>query len=287
MGRIHKPPDEDWTGRQFQHWTVLSYHGLHPKARNHMWLCRCKCGTERAVMATSLLRGRAKACGCLVRDKRTDLTGMRFGRLTVLHYGTQAKVRGKLKYECLCDCGNRTQVAGYRLQDGNTVSCGCYLRGIITKHGRSGSPEYRAWHGMKQRCLNPSNQGYKHYGKRGIAVCERWIKFDNFFADMGPRPSAAFSLERIDVNGGYNPENCRWGTVGEQSNNKTNSRKITHDGETLTIQQWSRRSGLTTKVIAWRMSQGWTMAQILGHSSAKSGRPKNPPLDPADSVHCG
>lgn len=157
--------------------------------------------------------------------KFEDKTGQKFGRLSAVRFlrGSR-KVRGK--WECLCECGNVVFVESSQLTNGDTVSCGCrkldHISEHFTTHGKSGDREYRSWVAMKQRCYNPNVTGYPNYGGRGITVCERWLEsFQNFFEDMGECPEG-MTLDRIDVNGNYEPNNCRW--VGE-SLQKFNTRR--------------------------------------------------------------
>jgi hypothetical protein len=145
--------------------------------------------------------------------------GRRFGRLTT----TGRKIRRVTVYwECACECGNITAVTGRNLLSGDTQSCGCMRREMLSlrrrRHGQSLSSLYMVWKGMMARCTIPRATGYANYGGRGIAVCERWRRFENFLADMGPRPPGT-SLDRIDVNGNYEPTNCRWATREVQAGN--------------------------------------------------------------------
>ena len=156
-----------------------------------------------------------------------DLTGMKFDRLTARWpAGRQGKRHPSIMWLASCDCGRLTVVGGSRLRSGNTKSCGCRnsevaeARVLIHGHGRHDdlSPEYRTWKAMRQRCMNPRAKNYRHYGGRGITVCERWNTFTNFLADMGPKPKGR-SIDRINNDGNYEPSNCRWATPKEQAKN--------------------------------------------------------------------
>lgn len=158
-----------------------------------------------------------------------DITNQTFERLYVLAYAGK-KSHGASIWLCHCACGNFKRVRGDSLWTGKTKSCSCLQIDIVTRHGQARrtmgwSSTYRSWQAMKRRCLNPKVRGYKNYGGRGITICERWLEsFENFLADMGPRPPG-MSLDRIDPNGNYEPGNCRWATAKEQSLNKRSSNR--------------------------------------------------------------
>lgn len=163
--------------------------------------------------------------------ERTDLTGQKFGRWTVL-YRAEDKRRGYPRWKCRCDCGEERVVDCRSLRKGKSRSCGCLRYGNNRQHGLGERPEYNAWYSMLQRCENPSNKNYPDYGARGITVCQGWHDVSNFFADMGERPSKKHSLDRIDNNDGYHcghceectakgwKANCRWATIEVQNNNR-------------------------------------------------------------------
>ena len=159
-----------------------------------------------------------------------DLTGKRFGKLKVL---------GMARYPnwlCLCDCGNKTIAWSGNLNNGHTRSCGC----LVKKHGMVYTSEYRTWHSLKHRCLNPKSEMYKIYGGRGITICPRWLhSFENFYADMGKKPTTLHTIDRIDNNKGYSPENCRWATWKEQANNRRNRTSVKFNSQTKSVSEWA------------------------------------------------
>ena len=156
--------------------------------------------------------------------KLIDLTGNEYGMLTV-HTSNGTNRRGDAMWLCDCVCGNQVSVRGSSLRAGHTSSCGCVQRQVakelLTTHGLSSHPLYGTWYGMKQRCNNPEAISYKYYGGRGIQVCERWmLSLPNFIQDMGEKPSPEMSIDRMNNNAGYYPENCRWATPIEQLTNR-------------------------------------------------------------------
>jgi hypothetical protein len=173
-----------------------------------------------------------------VIEKDLIFKGRKFGLLTATQLSSRDS-RGRAFWLCQCDCGSEPKEhAAYSLKRGDVESCGCLQKKRTseanTTHGQtpvSGhSPEYRTWHMILNRCLNPKADNYNYYGGRGISVCERWLSFENFFADMGTRPSLKHSIDRKNTNGNYEPNNCRWATPKEQANNRRKRKpKITLD----------------------------------------------------------
>ena len=150
--------------------------------------------------------------------------GLKIGDLTVLSRSSTSP-NGHIKWLCKCDCGKESIVFGSNLKRGHTLSCGCLNDKAIKKHGLWGSKIYSSWHCMLQRCTNKNHKHYKHYGGRGISVYEQWLKFENFNRDMGPSYIEGLTIERMDVNGNYEPGNCCWIPMSEQAKNKRNTKK--------------------------------------------------------------
>lgn len=174
-----------------------------------------------------------------------DLTDQQFGRLTVA--GRSANRGVVAHWLCRCECGTDLEVAGTRLRSGETKSCGCLRREITgaknRRHGMSDGVEFGIWLHMKDRCSNPSDPAFKNYGARGISVCDAWESdFLQFFKDMGPRPEG-LTVERIDVNGNYEPRNCRWASRPEQSRNTRRNVIVEWEGETMVISDLARKLG--------------------------------------------
>ena len=178
--------------------------------------------------------------------KIIDLTGQRFGKLTVIKRLLNNKHNSAM-WLCQCDCGGNTITSSAHLNSGHTKSCGCLSKELIAKlnkkHNMYGTRLYIIWHNMKARCNNKSNLAYKNYGGRGIRVCKEWddkengfMNFYNWSMNNGYRDD--LTIDRIDNNGNYEPHNCRWATIKEQANNKRNNFCITYHGETHSLKEW-------------------------------------------------
>jgi hypothetical protein len=198
------------------------------------------------------------------------ITGQLFGKLTTLSEPHRRLSDKRLMVRCRCACGAETVVLVHSLRSGHTKSCGCTRRESVIRaghankiHGATHGLAWKTYYAMLDRCLKPENPGFKRYGGRGIVVCDRWKdSFLNFLQDMGPRP-AGLTLERINNDEGYSPENCRWATYAEQANNRSSSQLIEALGETLTRSQWAKRTGIQAQTIAYRIKAGWSAEKAL------------------------
>lgn len=203
--------------------------------------------------------------------RAADMAGQVFDRLTAIYYGGKDN-QNNVMWVCECQCGKETIVRGFSLRDGSVRSCGCLQNEIIAAigkenatHGRTETREYETWQAIKHRCYYLGHNRYHRYGGRGIVVCDRWLhSFEAFFEDMGPRPGDGYSIERIDSDGPYSPENCRWATATEQQNNKVTNVHITHNGVTKTMAEWARCTGISESALRRRLrTLGWSVSDAL------------------------
>lgn len=207
-------------------------------------------------------------------SKLIDLTGEKFGRLTVLERTDdliQPSGQHKTQWLCKCDCGNEITVTSSNLK-GSTKSCGCYRAEIGYKagknclsHGKSNTRIYHTWEAMKQRCYNPKSQYYKRYGGRGITICDKWLHDFQAFYDWAMSHGYAdnLTIDRIDNNKGYSPDNCRWATNIQQHNNQSNNKNLTYNGKTQTLAQWAKEKNIKPTTLAMRLNRGWSIEKAL------------------------
>lgn len=214
--------------------------------------------------------------------RKFEPAGKRYGLLTIVEFSHVNK-DGKSMYVCDCDCGNRCVKNGKTLKSGAVKSCGCYKTTVTklrsTKHGycvdRKKPAEYFIWRAMKDRCSNPKNKAYHNYGGRGIKVCDRWLNsFPNFIADMGMKPFYGASIERIDNNGNYCPENCKWIHLSKQGLNQRRNKRYLFDGKMLTISEISSICGVKSSALYQRIHRGWSDARMLAQPISKTIRIK-------------
>lgn len=203
---------------------------------------------------------------------KRNLLGLVFGRLTVTSESTRRGSSGAVFWYCSCICGRSSEASSYALVSGQTKSCGCLFlecaaaKGRAKKtHGKTSSDCYSVWTNMRGRCNNPGDKKYHRYGGRGITICERWSDFENFLHDMGERPPGT-TIDRIDVDGNYEPGNCRWATQMEQQNNRGNNVRVQHNGRMVTLSEFARAHGLEPDLVMSRMKRG--------DSPERAARPK-------------
>lgn len=191
----------------------------------------------------------------------SSFIGEVFSALTIIGV---TKPPGPLKFICKCECGKTYHAFQHALLNLKIKSCGCAQRNFLRKHGMVNHPCYNLWRSMKQRCNNPGSDGYYRYGGRGIKVCKEWEQdFSQFVYDMGERPSSKHTLERIDNDGPYCKENCRWADWKEQTRNKASNRWLEYGNESLCITDWAERLGVSTMLIHARLKKGLTVEQCF------------------------
>lgn len=200
----------------------------------------------------------------------SDITGMKFGRLTAAE---RIQIKGKngktiSLWKCICECGESVSVRLGNLRSGNTQSCGCLHRESMAERRKTKAihkSEYATWNSMKGRCNNKNNPSFHRYGGRGIRVCERWQRsFEDFFSDVGEKPSPQHQLDRIDNDGNYEPGNVRWATPAEQSRNRRSTINVTINGKTQCLGDWSAELGLSRDMVEQRIRVlGWSPIKAL------------------------
>ena len=214
------------------------------------------------------------------QQRRLDITGMKSGMLTAITktgYGTDKDGKRFALWLCKCDCGGEKIVKQHTFVSGGVKSCGC-LRNMdynnIIRHGKSRTRIYRAHNSMKQRCYNPKDQHYPDYGARGIKVCEYWLGKDgflNFYVwSMQNGYADNLTIDRIDVNGNYEPENCRWATVEQQVNNRRCTKRYDVNGETLLMKEITKKYHISESTLRIRMNKGMTMQEAIDYIRPKS-----------------
>ncbi len=238
------------------------------------WNCLCDCGKQKTIRGNNLRRGISKTCGCSHNQRpHQQLVGKKFGRLTVIsEIGSRNFENSKqVVWDCICDCGNKVQTTTNRLKSGNTKSCGCLVYDVSrmnrTTHGMSKTRINNIYLGMHDRCERRKNSIYKHYGARGIKVCSEWSDEHGFehFRDwaFSNGYSDDLTLDRIDVNGNYCPDNCRWVSQTAQKNNKRNTLWVEYLGKRMSLADFSREIGAPYNFVYHRYhSKNETIDQI-------------------------
>lgn len=277
----YKHEVEDLRGQTFGYWTVLERDTSFQK--DTMWKCRCVCGTVKSIRAGSLKSGNSKSCGCKRSDIMadsgyvrkasrtvTDLTGNRYGKLIVLNMIPHTTGKAAL-WLCQCDCGNTRIVNGVYLRNGTISQC---LECSKPFSYRQNYPRICGiWGNMRERCNNPQNDRYMDYGGRGIQICEEWNEVGNFVEwALTHGYKDGLSIDRIDVNGNYEPSNCRWATQKEQANNTRKNVFITYKGEKHSLSVWSEITGICRATLAYRYEQGWDIEDIFNKPVSRHNR---------------
>lgn len=195
-----------------------------------------------------------------------DISGRVFGLLVVIKYAGRYN-NGAALWLCKCECGNTALIQGTHLRSGYYTSCGCYKKSLNFVHGfnkcANRATEYTTWDSMIQRCKNPNNTAFHKYGGRGINVCERWMSFRNFIDDMGLKPSLQHSIERLDNDGDYEPNNCVWADLKTQSRNKRTNHILTLNGKSQCLVKWAEELNLRPNTISTRLHRGWSVEKSL------------------------
>lgn len=195
----------------------------------------------------------------------SNLAGKRFGHVIAMS-PTDERYCRYVVWTCQCDCGASFTVSSGRLTNGTVTNCGCIRRA----HAQTvRTNEYQLWRSMIKRCRNAH---LLRYGGRGIRICDRWLKYEHFINDMGPRPSMQHSIDRINNDGDYEPGNCRWATWSQQHRNTSRSKHLTFNGETLPLLEWCQRTGLTEKALRSRIDHGWSVDRALTTPTQKRMR---------------
>lgn len=196
--------------------------------------------------------------------------GQKYGRLTIIRRLKPEERKSKYKrWLCKCDCGNEIQVDISHLRNGNTKSCGClqreHIASINYKHGKWKTPLFNVWIGMRNRCYRKHTKDYANYGGRGITICSEWKDdfetFEKWAFENGYQEG--LTIDRQNVDGNYEPSNCRWTTIKQQNNNKRDNRYITYHGKTQSMQMWADETGISSSAIKYRLNHGWSVEDAL------------------------
>jgi hypothetical protein len=218
-------------------------------------LCQCDCGGSKIVPGVELNRGRMRSCGCQNPSALQDFTGQQFGQWRVLSRGENSNSR-RVRWRCRCACGTERLVFANHLHTGRSKSCGCARpsgpKHHSYKHG-SDPALYKIWCNIIQRCENPKNTAYNNYGGRGIRICTAWREnFAVFARDMGKRPSTKHSIDRIDNDGDYSPDNCRWATKRQQMRNTRRKRLVKYNGSLIPLSAVAEIENVSYDTARWK-----------------------------------
>lgn len=281
----------DLTGKKFGRLTVIEQaeSSITPNGTiKTMWRCKCDCGTDNVIRSSQNLRaGNDCSCGCLKKEKTSsrrleNLIGQKFGRLVVI---SRASDNRYTKWHCKCECGNECDVLANNLKKGHTQSCGCFREEtrIANKleHGYTGTRIYDVWCKIKGRCYQINNPSYIRYGGRGIVMCDEWrdnpVSFIEWAYANGYDENAKYgetTIDRIDNNKGYSPDNCRIANETVQSNNRRTNRRITYNGETHTVAEWARILNVNRQTLLTGLNDGRTIEFYMTEHKPRNTHPK-------------
>lgn len=261
----------DYIGKRYGYLTVIgqSKNSNIPNAFDF----QCECGNIVSYAPDRVIKGNQKSCGKYnfsnnrpTKIHLEDYIGKKSHMLTVIGISEKLPSDKRQYLKCRCDCGNITRILPYQFNNGKIKSCGCLLKNSPFRiDGRTLNPLYGLWYNMIGRCENPNHPKYYRYGKRGIKVCEEWHDFDKFVEwsnSIGGRPNN-YSIERINNDGNYEPSNCKWASSTEQAENKSNTIYLKYNGETKSLPEWCRITGLSWDLVYNRLSSGWTVERAL------------------------
>lgn len=262
----------DITGERYGRLTALYRTDIKKAGSGTYWMFQCDCGNKKVLRANVVRSGKTLSCGCLIKDKhivvhheQRNLVGKRFGKLVVV--GTAGMAKDGLHYMSLvrCDCGFEQKARDTELVSGRKKMCARCSNNLRKTHGKSRNRVFKIWQGMKARCYNPNNKAYHEYGGRGIKLCDEWqdsTKFIEWALANGfdeNKTGEECSIERIDVNGDYEPSNCTWVTKQRQARNKQNTRYATYNGKRMPIRDIADIVGISATNIIQRMDKyGWS-----------------------------
>lgn len=273
---------EDYIWKKYGHLTVI---GEAPKEHRYSnsFLFKCDCGEIIEDIPSRVITGHRQSCGkCKYAGKTgkptfnpADYIGRKQNMLTVVGVVDKKPTDKRWKLRCLCDCGNYTEITADQFNRGVVKSCGCLrCRGTRTLDNRSKHPLYGIWNQMMGRCYRKTDRHYDRYGGRGIKVCDEWHDFWNFVKwsdSVGGRPTG-MEIDRIDNDGNYCPENCRWATRKQQLRNRSNNVYVEYNGKRQTIAEWSEETGISWQALSHRYNRGWSVERMLTTHSQTHNR---------------
>ncbi len=231
-----------------------------------MWLCQCDCGKETVVQTSKLINGHTKSCGCMKGVHGDDLLGKKFNRLTVVEWiPPKERTNKRNAWKCICDCGNVVFTNTDKLKSGWVKSCGCLkaerIGNLNKKYKYSNKRLYSVYKAILDRIYNPESREYENYGGRGIKICDEWKEDFDKFAEWAlshgydkDAERGKCTIDRIDTDGDYTPDNCRWVSNDVQQNNRRDCILIPFQGETKTMMEWSKTLNIPYSFLNWRMS---------------------------------